>query len=143
MPTSLQDLHICVIGSGIGGLSTAMSLLSTLPAASNTKVSIFEREPSLLARTGYGLTLTYDPSGPLASLDLLEACACADTPSRSHYLFSDSGHVLGYVRPRRPQGGFVRGVAPRQPPIGPASAAEERAAVFGSLRWRAACWRHI
>ncbi|KAL7435528.1 hypothetical protein ACHAXH_002662 [Discostella pseudostelligera] len=45
---------------------------------------------------GYGMTLTYDPVGPLAKLDILEEVAKRDCPSRCHYLFNANGEVRGY-----------------------------------------------
>jgi DNA alkylation damage repair protein AlkB len=45
---------------------------------------------------GYGMTLTYDPVGPLAKLDILEEVAMQDCPSRCHYLFNENGDVRGY-----------------------------------------------
>jgi len=46
---------------------------------------------------GYGMTLTYNPqTGPLASLGILESVAQHDCPSKSHYIFTPQGHILGY-----------------------------------------------
>ncbi|KAL7555212.1 hypothetical protein ACHAWF_018858 [Thalassiosira exigua] len=52
---------------------------------------------------GYGMTLSYDPAGPLASLGILEDVAIRDCPSRCHYLFDERGNVRGYF------GGAFRG----------------------------------
>jgi len=65
-------------------------------------VTIYERDASLDARReGYGLTLTYHPTGVLAQLGILEQLALEDCPSRSHYLIeqaSNGGHgrICGY-----------------------------------------------
>jgi len=42
------------------------------------------------------MTITYNPDGPLAKLDLLEEVAKIDCPSRCHYLFDSEGFVRGY-----------------------------------------------
>ena len=88
---------IAIIGGGIGGLSSALSLQK----AGFSNIHVFERynEPtkqyakensveSNPNKHGYGLTLTYNPKGPLAKLGILEELALKDTPSRSHYVFS-------------------------------------------------------
>ena len=43
-----------------------------------------------------GMTLTYDPKGPLARLGVLEEVAKRDCPSRSHFIFNEKGEVKGY-----------------------------------------------
>lgn len=88
-----KDAPVAIIGCGIAGLSTAISLAQ----AGFTNVHIFERDADQLTRReGFGLTLTYNPQGPLASLGILEEVAQQDCPSRAHYVFSPSGAVLGY-----------------------------------------------
>lgn len=82
-----KDAHIVIIGSGLGGLGAAISL----EQAGFTNIEIFERDASAWSRReGYGLTLTYNPKGPLAQMGLLEEVAQRDCPSRSHYIFSVS-----------------------------------------------------
>jgi salicylate hydroxylase len=85
--------RIAIIGSGLAGLSTAISL----EHAGFKHISIYERDASLDARKeGYGLTLTYNPTGVLRQLQVLDEIADADCPSRSHYLFGLKGDILGY-----------------------------------------------
>ena len=61
------------------------------------KIIVYERDARLSDRKeGYGMTLTYDPSGPLAKLGILEELAGRDCPSRCHYLFDEKGNVRGY-----------------------------------------------
>ena len=79
-----KESHIVIVGSGLAGLSAAISL----EQAGFRNVSVYERDDSFeQQKEGYGLTLTYNPKGPLASLGLLEKVANEDCPSRSHYLF--------------------------------------------------------
>lgn len=62
-------------------------------------MTIYERDASLDARReGYGLTLTFNPSGVLAQLGILEQLALDDCPSRSHYLLdaASGGRIRGY-----------------------------------------------
>lgn len=86
----LKSSNIAIIGGGIGGLSTALSL----QLAGFSNVHVFERNDAPTnreqrkRRDGYGLTLTYNPKGPLAKMGILEELAQRDTPSRSHYVFS-------------------------------------------------------
>jgi threonine dehydrogenase-like Zn-dependent dehydrogenase len=80
-----KDARIVIIGSGLGGLGAAISL----EQAGFTNIVVMERDASASARReGYGLTLTYNPKGPLAQMGLLEEVAQRDCPSRSHYMFS-------------------------------------------------------
>eukprot|EP00980_Cylindrotheca_fusiformis_P003489 scaffold781_cov132-Cylindrotheca_fusiformis.AAC.8 len=88
-----EESHVVIIGSGLAGLSAAISL----EQAGFSHVSIFERDDSFeRQKEGYGLTLTYNPKGPLASLGLLQQVANEDCPSRSHYLFRQDGSIMGY-----------------------------------------------
>ena len=89
------DLHsrIAIIGSGLGGLGAAISL----ELAGFHNIVVYERDESIDARReGYGLTLTYNPRGPLAFMGLLEEVAQEDCPSRSHYTFASDGRILSY-----------------------------------------------
>ncbi|KAL3782777.1 hypothetical protein HJC23_003098 [Cyclotella cryptica] len=61
------------------------------------RITIYERDLHPNDRKeGYGMTITYNPGGPLAQLGVLEAIAQKDCPSRSHYLFTEKGEVMGY-----------------------------------------------
>lgn len=87
-----EESHIVIVGSGLAGLSAAISL-----EKAGFHVSIFERDDSFeRQKEGYGLTLTYNPKGPLAALGILEQVARKDCPSRSHYLFRQDGSIMGY-----------------------------------------------
>lgn len=87
------ESSIVIVGSGLAGLSVAISL----EQAGFANISIYERDENFESqKEGYGLTLTYNPKGPLASLGCLESAANEDCPSRSHYLFRNDGAVLGY-----------------------------------------------
>ena len=86
-----DQANIVIVGGGLAGLSAAVAL----EKAGFTKISLFERDVSFeQQKEGYGLTLTYNPKGPLASLGILEQVAQHDCPSRSHYLFQVSGCFL-------------------------------------------------
>eukprot|EP00546_Thalassionema_frauenfeldii_P021359 CAMPEP_0178904082 /NCGR_PEP_ID=MMETSP0786-20121207/5505_1 /TAXON_ID=186022 /ORGANISM="Thalassionema frauenfeldii, Strain CCMP 1798" /LENGTH=573 /DNA_ID=CAMNT_0020575505 /DNA_START=58 /DNA_END=1780 /DNA_ORIENTATION=+ len=88
-----KSSRIAIIGSGLAGLSTAISL----ELAGFTNLILLERDASVSSRReGYGLTLTYNPKGPLQHLGVLEDVANLDCPSRSHYLFQPDGSILGY-----------------------------------------------
>jgi 2-polyprenyl-6-methoxyphenol hydroxylase-like FAD-dependent oxidoreductase len=88
-----QQSSIAIVGSGLAGLSTAISL----EQAGFTNITIYERDESLESRAaGYGLTLTYHPTGILQKLGVLEQVAAADCPSRCHYLFQSNGELQGY-----------------------------------------------
>jgi len=88
-----KDAAIAIIGCGIASLSTAISLTQ----AGFTNVSIFERDACQASRReGFGLTLSYNPKGPLNHLGILEQVAQQDCPSRSHYIFQPDGIVCGY-----------------------------------------------
>ena len=61
------------------------------------QIIIYERDTQISDRKeGYGMTITYNPDGPLAKLELLEEVAQKDCPSRSHYLLDGQGNVTGY-----------------------------------------------
>lgn len=88
-----HDAKIAIIGSGMGGLSAALSLKQ----AGFANVTVYERDAHFSERRdGYGLTLSYNEKGPLAKLGLLETVARVDCPSRSHYVFRPDGTILGY-----------------------------------------------
>jgi 2-polyprenyl-6-methoxyphenol hydroxylase-like FAD-dependent oxidoreductase len=88
---------IAIIGSGLAGLSVAISLEQAGFTSDN--IHMYERDESLQARKeGYGLTLTYNPAPAaiLQALGVLEEVAAADCPSRCHYLFGANGEIQGY-----------------------------------------------
>ena len=88
-----KDAAIAIVGSGMGGLSAALALKK----AGFTSITVYERDSHFSERRdGYGLTLSYNPKGPLAKLGLLESVARVDCPSRSHYVFRPDGSILGY-----------------------------------------------
>ena len=83
---------IAIVGGGIAGLGAALALQQK-----GFQVKVYERD--LLfedRRQGYGLTLTNNPKGPLAELDLLNECIARDCPSNAHWIFAPQGNVLGY-----------------------------------------------
>ncbi|CAB9503051.1 FAD binding domain-containing protein [Seminavis robusta] len=87
------DASIAIVGCGIAGLSAAISLVQ----AGFTNVHIYERDADpTTRREGFGMTLTYNPKGPLHHCGILEQVAQQDCPSRCHYIFDPSGKVLGY-----------------------------------------------
>ena len=89
-----DQANIVIVGGGLAGLSAAVAL----EKAGFTKISLFERDVSFeQQKEGYGLTLTYNPKGPLASLGILEKVAQHDCPSRSHYLFQVSRCVYFFI----------------------------------------------
>ncbi|KAL3761998.1 hypothetical protein ACHAW5_008222 [Stephanodiscus triporus] len=109
-----SDCHIGVVGGGLAGLSSALAILRRPPPATDVdehnddspppsfpfrgRITLYERDSSELDRTeGYGMTLTYDPVGPLAELGVLEDVAKIDCPSRCHYSFDANGNVMGYL----------------------------------------------
>eukprot|EP00563_Minutocellus_polymorphus_P006517 CAMPEP_0181033562 /NCGR_PEP_ID=MMETSP1070-20121207/7320_1 /TAXON_ID=265543 /ORGANISM="Minutocellus polymorphus, Strain NH13" /LENGTH=628 /DNA_ID=CAMNT_0023110991 /DNA_START=106 /DNA_END=1989 /DNA_ORIENTATION=+ len=88
-----HDAKVAIVGSGMGGLSAALSL----KLKGFTNVTVYERDAHFSERRdGYGLTLSYNEKGPLAKLGLLETAARVDCPSRSHYVFKPDGTILGY-----------------------------------------------
>eukprot|EP01031_Cornospumella_fuschlensis_P030068 gene30068-36316_t len=81
-----------IVGGGIGGLATALSL-----QLAGYAVTVLERDDDFdVRKQGYGLTLTNSLSGPLAKLGLLEECVRKNTPSKCHFIFDSHGNVLGY-----------------------------------------------
>jgi 2-polyprenyl-6-methoxyphenol hydroxylase-like FAD-dependent oxidoreductase len=111
-----SDYHIGIVGSGIAGLASALAIIRAknnvhvgdddcennvnrhYPSSSfHGKITIYERDSCQNERKeGYGMTLTYDPVGPLAKLGILEDVAQKDCPSRCHYTFDESGCIRGY-----------------------------------------------
>lgn len=110
----LETARIAIIGSGLSGLSCALQIQanenSNNAAAGWSKscnVKIYERDDSLQARKeGYGLTLTYHPTGILNTLGVLNDISDVDCPSRSHYLLNASGHIQGYFGNAFSGGGY-------------------------------------
>lgn len=99
-----KTCHVAIIGCGLGGISAALAIInmqnetkqSTQPAT-KYEITIYERDKSFSDRKeGYGMTLTYDPHGPLQKLGVLEEVAKRDCPSRCHYLFTAKGVIKGY-----------------------------------------------
>lgn len=87
-----ETARIVIIGSGLAGLSAALSL----EHAGFQHVHVYERDVDFeTQKEGYGLTLSYNPKGPLAKLRVLEQVAQKDCPSRSHYLFGVSSVYEG------------------------------------------------
>lgn len=90
--TASPPFSVCIVGGGIAGLGAALALQQR-----GFRVTVFERD--LLfedRRQGYGLTLTNNPQGPLADLDILDECISRDCPSNAHWIFAPEGDVLGY-----------------------------------------------
>jgi 2-polyprenyl-6-methoxyphenol hydroxylase-like FAD-dependent oxidoreductase len=85
-----EKAHIAIIGSGLAGLSAAISL----EQAGFQRVSVYELDADFeTQKEGFGMTLTYNPKGPLALLGVLEQVAQQDCPSRSHYVFRVSQSI--------------------------------------------------
>ena len=116
-----SDFHIGIVGGGLAGLSAALSIVRSLDGGGGNRrgnrrgrVTVYERDLSPRdRREGYGMTLTYDPSGPLARLGVLEDVARRDCPSRCHYLFDGGGRVMGYYGNAFRGGGDGRGAGQR------------------------------
>eukprot|EP00986_Skeletonema_menzelii_P019127 scaffold27065_cov150-Skeletonema_menzelii.AAC.8 len=102
--SEVRTCHVAVIGSGLGGIAAALAIINMQnekkqSAITSTKynITIYERDKSFSDRKeGYGMTLTYDPNGPLQKLGVLEEVAKRDCPSRCHYLFTAEGVIKGY-----------------------------------------------
>lgn len=97
--------HVAIIGSGLASLAAALAIInmqnekqsSAVATTTTYQITIYERDKSFSDRKeGYGMTLTYDPNGPLQNLGVLEEVAKRDCPSRCHYLFTSEGVVKGY-----------------------------------------------
>ena len=87
-----SKFSIVIVGGGISGLGAALAL-----QRKGFQVTVFERDALFEdRRQGYGLTLTNNPKGPLADLDLLEECIATDCPSNAHWVFTPQGNILGY-----------------------------------------------
>ena len=104
-----KTCHVAIVGSGLGGIAAALAIIklqnkseqsantTAAAAATKYKITIYERDNSFSDRKeGYGMTLTYDPKGPLQKLGILEEVATRDCPSRCHYLFTSEGNIKGY-----------------------------------------------
>lgn len=87
-----SKFSIAIVGGGISGLGAALAL-----QRKGFRVTVFERDALFEdRRQGYGLTLTNNPKGPLADLDLLDECIATDCPSNAHWVFTPQGNILGY-----------------------------------------------
>ena len=84
--------RVAIIGGGLSGLSAALSLQRV-----GIPCTVYERDTSLDARRGgYGLTLTNNPVGALAELDVLQDCIREDCVSTAHWVLKPNGQILGY-----------------------------------------------
>lgn len=89
------QLHVAVVGGGIGGLGLAIAL-----AQHGIRCSVFERDASFGARRqGYGLTLQQGQRS-LRALGLVDELVRRDTPSSSHFVFNAAGAIVGFFGPR-------------------------------------------
>ena len=90
-----SNCHIGIVGGGIAGLASALAIVRSFnnvvdehdedcesnvnrqPSSTfHGRITIYERDTCQNERReGYGMTLTYDPSGPLAKLGILEKVA--------------------------------------------------------------------
>jgi hypothetical protein len=87
-----STIDVCIIGSGVAGLSAALALQHC-----GLKVRVYETDQDFIDRKqGYGMTLTYSTNGPLHKLGVLADCIANNCPSCCHYVFSPEGLVLGY-----------------------------------------------
>jgi heterodisulfide reductase subunit A-like polyferredoxin len=86
-----SSFSIAIVGGGIAGLASALALQQK-----GFKVTVYERDQLFEdRRQGYGLTLTNNPKGPLAELNLLQECIERDCPSNAHWIFAPKGDILG------------------------------------------------
>lgn len=80
-----------VAGGGIGGAALAVALRRS----ANIRVQIYEGDSGFAARRqGYGLTLQQG-SQALRQLGLLDVAVAEDTPTRSHYVLTPRGDIVG------------------------------------------------
>jgi 2-polyprenyl-6-methoxyphenol hydroxylase-like FAD-dependent oxidoreductase len=87
-----DTIKVIIVGAGLGGLAAALALRHV-----GVEVVVYERDEGFnVRREGFGLTLTNNPKGPLAHLNLLEACIDKDCPSICHWVFDSKGDILGY-----------------------------------------------
>ncbi len=89
-----RETKIAVIGGGLAGFSIAIMLKKS----GFTSVTVYERDECLSQRRqGYGLTLL---QGITALKTLGHNCfdrvKMIDTPSRSHYIFDNSGKIINF-----------------------------------------------
>lgn len=96
--STAAPLEVVAIGCGLAGLSLTLSCLRRSNPVREVHCCCYDRDDGIKGKRGggYGLTLTYNPKGPLETLGVLEELALIDSPSRSHYLFNSQGEVLGY-----------------------------------------------
>ncbi len=88
-----MDLRIVIVGGGLAGLATALSLQQ----AGLGPVTVFERDEKFDdRRQGYGLTLTKNMTGPLAKLGILDECIEKNCTSTCHWVFNPEGEIKGY-----------------------------------------------
>ena len=89
------NAKIAIIGGGISGISTAISLQKH----GYTNVKIYERDLGNTKKSdGYGLTISYNdsPKSPLVQLDILQDLLDYNMKSTSHYVFRYDGVIMGY-----------------------------------------------
>jgi len=90
-PCQISDVHVAIIGGGIGGLALAIALRQR-----HVRCTVFEKDASFdVRRQGYGLTLQQG-SRSLARLGVGADVAAASTYSSSHWVFDQGGGVLAF-----------------------------------------------